>query len=296
LEAEEAEGIFGEFLREYAMRGRTATYLTYRRLLSPFERWLRERGVSDPDRQHVLEYLASRPGWCNTTRNTFLSALRSWARWARGYAEDGPTQARLSRIETIRDFPHGREERPALSLEQIGLLLGKAEPDDYALLWILLWFGLRVGELGRIRSVDYEKGELVVETEKAGGARTLYFDAYTGSILGYAQDRGLLGLPPKEVWRRLRRYSYYAPVLTPHVCRHTFATHMAKAVSREALRRMLGHSPPTVTEMYIHPWEEEVREAMLRRHYLLPFEPAAEEGAAGSEPAGGGDFDEGVRG
>jgi len=45
LEAEEAGGIFGEFLREYAMRGRTATYLTYSRLLFPFERWLRERGA-----------------------------------------------------------------------------------------------------------------------------------------------------------------------------------------------------------------------------------------------------------
>ena len=274
VEETRPRSIFLDFLEEYAMRGREATLRTYLHLLLPFERWLEEKGVREPDRKDVLEYLALRADWSNNTKNQFLSALRGWARWSRGYAEDGPTQARLSRIETLKNFPKGRDERKALTLEEIRVLLSKAEPEDYCLLWILLWFGLRVGELNLIRSVDPERGELVVETEKAGGTRTLYFDEYTGALLEYARERGLLSLSPRKVWKRLVRYGYYVRPkrFTPHVCRHTFATHMSRVADRDLLRRMLGHSPRSATDLYIHPSDEEVREVMLRKHYLRPLE------------------------
>ena len=284
MRVEEAKprSIFMDFLQEYAMRGKEKTLETYLYLLTPFERWLEEKGVREPDRKDVLAYLAERADWSNNTKNQFLSALRGWARWSRGYAEDGPTQARLSRIETIRGFPRGRDERKALTLDEIRILLAKAEPEDYALLWILLWFGLRVGELNLIRSVNLERGELVVETEKVGGTRTLFFDEYTGALLEYARSRGLLSLSPKVVWRRLVRYGYYIRPkhFTPHVCRHTFATHMAKVADRDLLRRMLGHSPRSTTDLYVHPSEEEVREVMLRKHYLKPLELGVNHGGA----------------
>ena len=83
-------------------------------------------------------------------------------------------------------------------------------------------------------------------------------------------------LTPKAVWRRLKRYSYYFPGFTPHVCRHTFATHMARVVDRYTLMLMLGHSSRSATDLYVHPGPEEVRRAMLERHYLLPLEPKEE--------------------
>jgi site-specific recombinase XerD len=270
----ETKPFYLDFLEEYAMRGRERTLKTYLALLQSFESWLKERGRTQFDRQDVLEYLAGRQNWSNKSKNVFLSAIRTWARWARGYAEDGPTQARLSRIESIRRFPVVPYEKTYLTMDQLKTILTKAQvlPDDYCLLWLLLWFGLRVGELNLIRSINYQSGEIVIETEKAGGTRKLFFDEYTAALLRYAQERGLLAMSPARVWKRLRKYKAYAEGFSPHSCRHTFATFMAKVADRDVLRKMLGHRPGTVTDIYVHVSDEEVREVMLNKHYLKPFE------------------------
>jgi site-specific recombinase XerD len=270
----ETKPFYWDFLQEYALRGREKTLKTYLTLLQPFEQWLKERGITEFDRQHVLEYLATRQDLSSKSKNVFLSAIRTWARWARGYAEDGPTQARLSRIESIKNFRVAPYEKTSLTMDQLRILLTKAQviPDDYCLLWLLLWFGLRVGELNLIRSVDYERGEITVETEKAGGTRKLFFDEYTAALLRYAQERGLLAMSPTRVWKRLRKYKAYAEGFSPHSCRHTFATFMAKVANRDVLRKMLGHKPETVTDIYVHVSDEEVREVMLNKHYMKQFE------------------------
>lgn len=273
------ERIFDPYLNDFLRRGKERTALVYSKLSRQFLDWLERRGLSTFDRGEVLEFLEEqrrkeRRPWSAATCNLFLAFLRGWARFSRGYAEDGREQARLSRLEGIRGYSVQRRERGALTLEQISDLLAIMNPDTKALLWLLLWFGVRVGELGLIQSIDWERGRLVVETEKVGGTRPLYFDGYTGRVLRYAQERDLLDLPGIEVWRRFRRYSpYCSPVrLTPHVCRHTFATYFAPLVPRDVLRRMLGHGPRETTDLYVHPGEEEIRRAMQELHYLKPLE------------------------
>ncbi|MEM3402757.1 MAG: tyrosine-type recombinase/integrase [Candidatus Hadarchaeales archaeon] len=274
--------MFDDFLNDYVRRGKERTATTYYKLLGQFERWLADRGVANFDREHVIVFLDER-GWSNSSRNLFLAALRGWAKFTRGYAEDGKEQARLSRIESLKYYTVRREEKQALTLEQIQDLLGAMDPDTAALFWLLLWFGFRVGELKLIQNVDYERGRLVVETEKVGGTRPLFFDAYTAKILKHAIEFNLHLLPEKKIWEHLRRYSSYcAPTkLTPHICRHTFASHFATLTDRDTLRRMLGHGAKETTDIYVHVPEERIREVMVVRHYLKPLEPD------GGEPDGG---------
>lgn len=101
--------LFDDFVADYARREKHRTALTYHKLLVPFDRWLTERKLSIFDRDDVLGYIENQK-WTNSTKNTFLAALRSWSKFQRGYAEDGPAQARLSRIEGIRDFKLNRKE------------------------------------------------------------------------------------------------------------------------------------------------------------------------------------------
>lgn len=265
---------FDTYIADFARREKHRTALTYHKLLSQFERWVEERGAQNFDREDVIEFLENRP-WSNASRNCFLAALRGWARFMRGYAEDGKEQARFSRIEGIRDYRIERKEKPALSLEQISVLFDVMDPDTAELFWILLWFGFRVGELKLIKSVDWERGKLRVETEKAGGSRVLFFDGYTAKILRHALDKGLPDLSDKRIWGMLRKYSgCCAPIkLSPHIARHTFASHFATLTDRDTLRRMLGHAPRETTDIYVHVPEERIHEVMVVRHYLKPLEP-----------------------
>ena len=273
-----ASGIFDAYLGDFTRRGKEKTPVVYHKLLSQFSRWWGEReGLLDRD--DVLKFLEERRSrarpWSNSTCNLFLTALRGWAKFSRGYAEDGREQARLSRIEGIGGYTSRRGEKPALSLEQISTLFDAMDPDASSLFWILLWFGFRVGELKLIHNIDWEAGKLTVETEKVGGSRSLFFDGYTARILRHAHDNGLLDLPDIKIWKMLRRYSgYCAPAkLTPHVCRHTFATRFSTITDRDTLRRMLGHGPRETTDIYVHRSDEQLRKVMVARHYLKPLEP-----------------------
>lgn len=284
--------MFSEFVADYARREKHRTAMTYHRLLSQFERWLDEQGIKEFDREHVLEFLETRR-WSNASRNCFLAALRGWARDAKAGIASGVTQeelrsalelrARLERLEGLRDFRVERREKPALSLEQISEINGVMDPETSCLFWIYLWFGFRLGELKLIGNVDWGAGRLEVETEKVGGSRALFFDEYTAKILRHAFDSGLIDLPDISIWKRFRKYSgCCAPAkLTPHLCRHTFATHFSTITDQFTLKRMLGHGFRSATDVYVHRFDEQIREVMVERHYLKPLEPrgGAENGA-----------------
>ena len=56
------------------------------------------------------------------------------------------------------------------------------------------------------------------------------------------------------------------PKVTPHVCRHTFCSNMAKSgMNPKALQYIMGHSDISVTlNTYTHVGYDDVKEEMLR--------------------------------
>ena len=51
--------------------------------------------------------------------------------------------------------------------------------------------------------------------------------------------------------------------VTPHTLRHSFASHLNdKEVDILVLQSLLGHSTPRSTEIYIHPSEKRIRQAL----------------------------------
>ena len=289
--SEQPKGMFDDFLNDYLRREHEATATSYATLLLPFAKWLNQRGLSNSfDRDDVVEFLETQP-WSNATRNLFLAGLRSWAKDVKSKIPTGTSleeiqrlrdaEKRMERVINLKGYKIVRKEKVPLTLEQIGDIFRSMDSwvvgckDADIILWLLLWFGIRAGELKTLGdNIDWEVGSLVVATEKIGGTRKLFFDKYTAGVLKAAIDRGVLELPTATIRKRLGKYSHaIAPRrLNPHIARHTFASFFGAMTGSFTLKRVLGHGHESATDTYVHPEQEKIKELMLTKHFLKPLE------------------------
>ena len=73
------------------------------------------------------------------------------------------------------------------------------------------------------------------------------------------------GLSGRAVQRILQRYAQLAglELLTPHVCRHTFAKNLVNQdVGIEKVAMLLGHANLNTTRLYITPDEHDLESAV----------------------------------
>lgn len=179
-----------------------------------------------------------------------------------------------------------------LSLEEVDLLL--AQPDistprglrDKALIEVLYATGLRVSELVALRAGDLSldegyltcigKGDkqrmVPLGHEAADWVRRYLRDGRSG-LLRKSSSPWLFvnardGGPLSRVgfWKVLKQYGIKAGLsrdLSPHVLRHSFATHLLeRGADLRMIQLMLGHADLSTTQIYTH-----VLEARLRAVY-----------------------------
>jgi integrase/recombinase XerD len=183
-----------------------------------------------------------------------------------------------------------------LSAEEVDRLL--AAPDtttprglrDRALIELLYATGLRVSELVRLKVADVtlDQGFLVV-LGKGGKERMVpigesavswverYLATARGTLLNgrtspWLYVSGPRGTPLTRVgfWKLLKRHGIAAGVnrgLTPHVIRHSFATHLLdRGADLRAIQMMLGHADLSSTQIYTHVLEARLRAVYDRYH------------------------------
>ncbi len=204
-----------------------------------------------------------------------LSALRMFYRFhvRRGNLEKNP-------VSSIRS-PSVRKKIPSfLSLDEIESLLTVTGGDDFAsardraILELLYSSGLRVSELVSLKVRDVidgagvlrvlgkgKKERLVPVGNKALEAIERYLNSRRARFGGPIERDAILfvnrngeGITVRSVHRIIRKRALEAGIskrVTPHVLRHTFATHMLGAgADLRAIQEMLGHASLSTTQRY----------------------------------------------
>jgi integrase/recombinase XerD len=160
---------------------------------------------------------------------------------------------------------------------------------DRTLLEVLYATGLRVSELTALRTsdIDFEIG-LVTCLGKGRKERIVPLGSVASDwIKRYvAEARPLLGkrrqaetlflnhhggrLSRMGVWAIVRRHATtagIASILTPHVLRHSFATHLLeRGADLRSLQAMLGHADISTTQIYTYVTRERLRKVYDQHH------------------------------
>jgi integrase/recombinase XerD len=179
----------------------------------------------------------------------------------------------------------------ALGLEEVDRLLEVPDAStplgmrDHALIELLYATGLRVSELVGLKpsDVNLESGYLTCTGKgdkqrmvPIGHTASEWVDRYMREARPvlvrrskapwlFVNARGQ-GLSRVGFWKILKAYGRQAGIsrgLTPHVLRHSFATHLLeRGADLRAIQMMLGHADLSTTQIYTH-----VLEARLRSVY-----------------------------
>lgn len=182
-----------------------------------------------------------------------------------------------------------------LSPGDVEVLLAQPTDDDplgirdRAILEMLYGTGLRVSELISLRRADVHleagyvralgkgnKERIVPAGQMAVAAVEKYLAGARGKLLG-ARASGYLFLSRRggkltrqAVWLLLSRYGRMAGLrqrVTPHLLRHSFATHLlARGADLRSLQMMLGHADVSTTQIYTHVVTERLQEIYQRYH------------------------------
>lgn len=152
--------------------------------------------------------------------------------------------------------------------------------------WSLLaWLGLRRGELLglKVGDVDHIHALIQIINGKGGLSRTLPVPKTIRADLkslcaGRASTEPLFRNAYNErAWTKDALYKSFKqhcrnggldPSVTPHVLRHSFATHLAmRGVPLEQIKTLMGHRDLKTTQMYIH-YSQQHLDSVLDRHPL----------------------------
>ena len=230
----------------------------------------------------ALRFLARlrKEGYSNKSLNLVVQALRAYFRFE-GYDEEAE---KLKPPKVPKSLPK------ALTKEEVKRLLSVIPPTrkrDRLIVLLLYGAGLRVSELCNLRKddVDFERALIVVRGGKGAKDRVVPIPAFLlgeiGSYLAGRNDESeyLLveerrekkdRISPKTVWYLLRKYGEKAGVkVTPHMLRHSFATHMLEnGVDIRAIQELLGHSNLSTTQIYTKVTVEHLRKAQEKARLI----------------------------
>ena len=182
-----------------------------------------------------------------------------------------------------------------LNRGEIDQLLAAPDPSkatglrDRAMLEMLYATGLRVTELCRLEMNNVEKDSGVLRVtgkgnkqrlvpfgDSAGAAVSLYLNEGRPGLLKGRASRFLFvtargsAMTRQGFWKLLGLYGKKAGIfrdLTPHVVRHSFATHLVEGgADLRSVQIMLGHADISTTQVYTHVARRRLREIVDQHH------------------------------
>ena len=220
--------------------------------------------------------------------NRKIATLKSFYKFllAREYIEANPT-SQIKPVKTEKDLPSFVKENEIIDLlDKVEFSEDFPGYRDRLILELLYATGIRLAELQGLKETDinlYEKTIRVLGKRNKeriipiGNSLIQLINSY----ITYKRDAGMVeerllvtdtGEPmyPMFIYRKVKKYLGAVTTLSkksPHVMRHTFATHLLnKGADLNAVKDLLGHTSLAATQVYTHNSIEKLKEAFMQAH------------------------------
>jgi integrase/recombinase XerD len=267
---------------------------SYHSDLNGWSIWLNanDLGVKHAQRSDLLDYLGRRTriGFTPASNARLLSCLRQFYAYLQRtrVRDDDPTE----RIDHPR---RGRPLPKVLSEAEVERLIQAPDPEtplglrDRAMLELIYATGLRVSELvgleggqvnmrqGVVRVIGKgQKERLVPLGEEALYRLSQYLEMGRPVLLKSASCSHLFvtnrksGMTRQAFWYMVKRYASSAGIkqsISPHVLRHSFATHLLNnGADLRVVQLLLGHSDLSTTQIYTHVAAQGLKDLHAKHH------------------------------
>ena len=288
---------FLEYLEKERIYSRH-TIKAYETDLIQFSRFVKEYGgtgsfdVSSVDKKTVQHFVGSltEKGLSPKSTGRKLASIKSFFRYLLKYAhvESNPASAVKAPKQhaTLPKF---------LQKEVLEQILSYSDKDDWQLkrdktiLELLYSTGIRLSELVAIDMGDVQIDQKTVKVfGKGGKERIVPFGGKAAEALGfYLKERNIhvqkdlddnplfiskqgLRISPRTVQSRLKKLFDSVAAgsgFTPHLMRHTFATHLLNhGADIRAVKELLGHASLSSTQIYTHLETEKMKKIFDQAH------------------------------
>ncbi len=253
-------------------------------------------GFHKVGRNHVRAFLSDlqHGQYRRSSQARKLASLRAFSRWCvkQGYLQTDPTLG-LTPIKQEERLPK------FLRIREVEALLNapNAEtPDglrDRCLMELLYASGIRASEARSLNTTDLDIAaeQMLIRNGKGGKDRIAYMGSSAILALNqyYSDGRPRLAanhkgaadpavflnrfgtrISDRGIRRILEKYFHSASErlkTTPHVLRHSFATHLLNnGADLRAVQELLGHSHLITTQLYTHVTTEQIKTVYDRSH------------------------------
>jgi integrase/recombinase XerD len=268
------------------------TLEAYRRDLAGLGPWLGKRSLAIVSLNDIREYVSHlrRRKLSNRSIARHVTTLRGFFGFLLEEGELAQNPAELLAAPKI-----GTALPKYLDHERVGQLIEAPDSTsptglrDRAMLDLLYAAGLRVSELVKLRVADFDEFQGLVRVMGKGGKQRLVpvgkaainaiekyraeqreqlLDGRVSPFL-FVTARGTC-MTRQGFWKLLRGHGKHAGIfrsLSPHVLRHTFATHLLEGgADLRSVQTMLGHADIGTTQIYTHVMRSRLRQTVDQHH------------------------------
>ena len=223
------------------------------------------------------EKYSGKEKYTNSTINRYISSIKNFHYYLleNNFVKED-TSSKIYRPKNKNKMPYVLNVNDIDSILSSIKLLKPIDYRDKCIILIMYSSGLRISEVVNIKLNDLNLREAFISVLGKGnkqrliplGAKAmeminLYINGYRSKFLKKRNSKGYLFLNNRgeclsrvSIWKIIKKHSSTLPNaerITPHVFRHSFATHLIEGgADLRAVQMMLGHSDITTTQIYTH--------------------------------------------
>ena len=274
------------------------TLSAYKNDISHLIDFLMKQGVRPSDwnslgEQNLHDYLSDleKRGYASSTKSRKIASVKSFFKFMKDeqIIENNP-------VKEVRQPRAGRSLPKALTVAEVEQLLTAAsspasveEARDAAMIELMYAAGLRVSELVNLNIRDVDLDTATVRTIGKGLKERIipihgsavesvseYITQFRRSRTTHLESNALFlnrrgeRISRQAFWLRLNRLAKRAGIsspITPHMIRHSFATHLLHGgASLRHVQELLGHSSIATTQIYTHLTNQYIRDEYAKSH------------------------------